>query len=174
MSTDARESSQVHWLLLGSLSSEPNGRRFILDPDSFTELVREAKLRAKVEIGAALGAEKSMFVEIGFEQLKQYAMKHVLESVPVLETLRKLAEDLGGPSSRRPSDEATVAKVIDLIGDGPLAAELRRTFANEDLKDEPAPAPAATPASAPASSDPNAGLVGELLDRHETRQADTK
>ena len=170
--TAARESSQVHWLLLGSLSSAPSGRRFILDPDSFTELVREAKLRAKVEIGASLGASKSMFVEIAFDQLKQYAMKHVLESVPILETLRKLAEELGGPSSRRPSDDAAVAKVVELIGDGPLAAELRRTFANEDLKDEPAPEPAAAPA--PASSDPDAGLVGELLERHETRQADTK
>jgi type VI secretion system protein ImpC len=172
--TDARESSHVHWLLLGSLSSAPNGRRFILDFDGFAETVRAADLRAKVEIGAALGASRSMVVEIAFEQLKQYAMKHVLASVPVLETLRKLAEDLGGPSARRPSDDATVAKVIELIGDGPLAAELRRTFANEDLKDEPAPEPAPAPASASAKSDPESALVGELLERHETRQADTK
>lgn len=175
--TDARESSHVHWLLLGSLSSAPNGRRFILDHDGFAETVRTANLRAKVEIGAALGASRSMIVEIGFEQLKQYAMKHVLASVPVLESLRKLGEDLGGPSTRRPSDDATVAKVIELIGDGPLAAELRRTFANEDLKDEPAaePAPASSPAPGSAnSSDPESALVGELLERHETRQADTK
>jgi type VI secretion system protein ImpC len=172
--SDARESSQVHWLLLGSLSSEPNGRRFILDPDSFAELVRGANLRAKVEIGAALGAARSMFVEVGFEQLKQYAMKHVLASVPVLETLRKLAEDLGGPSSRRPSDEATVAKVIELVGDGPLAAELRRTFANEDLNDEPAPEPAPAAGSTAAPAGGGGDLVGELLERHETRQADTK
>jgi type VI secretion system protein ImpC len=171
--TDARESSHVHWLLLGSLSSVPAGRRFILDFDGFAETVRTADLRAKVEIGAALGASRSMIVEIAFEQLKQYAMKHVMASLPVLESLRKLAEDLGGPSSRRPSDDATVAKVIELIGDGPLAAELRRTFANEDLKDEPVPA--AAPASASAkSSDPESALVGELLERHETRQADTK
>jgi type VI secretion system protein ImpC len=170
---DARESSHVHWLLLGSLSSTPSGRRFILDFDSFAESLRAADLRAKVEIGAALGASRSMLVEIAFEQLKQYAMKHVLASVPLLETLRKLAEDLGGPSSRRPSDDAAVAKVIELIGDGPLAAELRRTFANEDLKDEPAPASEPAPAAA-KSSDPEAGLVGELLERHETRQADTK
>jgi type VI secretion system protein ImpC len=171
--TDARESSHVHWLLLGSLSSAPNGRRFILDFDSFAETVRTADLRAKVEIGASLGASRSMIVEIGFETLKQYAMKHVLASVPVLETLRKLAEDLGGPSTRRPSDDATVAKVIELIGDGPLAAELRRTFANDDLKDEPAPAGELPPGPcAPAS--PESGLVGELLERHETRQADTK
>jgi type VI secretion system protein ImpC len=170
---DARESSHVHWLLLGSLSSTPSGRRFILDFDSFAETLRAADLRAKVEIGAALGASRSMVVEIAFEQLKQYAMKHVLASVPLLETLRKLAEDLGGPSSRRPSDDAAVTKVIELIGDGPLAAELRRTFANEDLKDEPAPASEPAPAAA-KPSDPEAGLVGELLERHETRQADTK
>lgn len=172
--TDARESSHVHWLLLGSLSSAPNGRRFVLDFDGFAETVRAADLRAKVEIGAALGASRSMVVEIAFEQLKQYAMKHVLASVPVLESLRKLAEDLGGPSSRRPSDDATVNKVIELIGDGPLAAELRRTFANEDLKDEPAPAPAEPAPAAAKPSDPESALVGELLERHETRQADTK
>jgi type VI secretion system protein ImpC len=168
---DARESSHVHWLLLGSLSSAPSGRRFILDLDSFAETLRAADLRAKVEIGAALGASRSMVVEIAFEQLKQYAMKHVLASVPLLETLRKLAEDLGGPSTRRPSDEAAVAKVIELIGDGPLAAELRRTFANEDLKDEPTSLTPPEPAPGPKSSDP---LVGELLERHENRQADAK
>jgi type VI secretion system protein ImpC len=171
---DARESSQVHWLLLGSLSSAPNGRRFILDPESFAEAVRTADLRAKVEIGAALGASRSLFAEIAFAQLKDYAMKHVLASVPMLETLRKLAEDLGGPSSRRPSDDATVAKVIELIGDGPLAAELRRTFANEDLKDEPAAAAEVAPAPASTPATPETALVGELLERHETRQADTK
>jgi type VI secretion system protein ImpC len=171
---DARESSQVHWLLLGSLSSAPNGRRFILDPESFAEAVRTADLRAKVEIGAALGASRSLFAEIAFAQLKDYAMKHVLASVPMLETLRKLAEDLGGPSSRRPSDDATVTKVIELIGDGPLAAELRRTFANEDLKDEPAAAAEVAPAPASTPATPETALVGELLERHETRQADTK
>src|SRR5690606_1489539 len=97
-----------------------------------------------------------------------YSMKHVLASVAMLEPLRKLAEELGGPSSRRPSDEAAVAKVVELIGDGPLAAELRRAFAGTP---EPAPVPEPAPASAKSDGDP---LVGELLERHETRQVDTK
>lgn len=166
--SDARESSHVHWLLLGSLSSQPSGRRFVLDIDGFAEALRAANLRARVDIGPALGAAGAQVVEVAFEQLKQYSMKHVLASVAMLEPLRKLAEELGGPSSRRPSDEAAVAKVVELIGDGPLAAELRRAFAGTP---EPAPVPEPAPASAKSDGDP---LVGELLERHETRQVDTK
>src|SRR5690606_32096106 len=94
--SDARESSHVHWLLLGSLSSQPSGRRFVLDIDGFAEALRAANLRARVDIGPALGAAGAQVVEVAFEQLKQYSMKHVLASVAMLEPLRKLAEELGG------------------------------------------------------------------------------
>lgn len=157
---DARESSHVHWLLLGSLSKQPSGRRFILDAESFAETFAAAAVTAKLDVGAALGAAAAHTVELRFDQLKQYSMKHVLAVVPVLGELRKLAEDLGGPSSRRPSDEAAVARVVALIGDGPLATELRRVFSGAP---EPAPEPG-----------PEPGLVDELLASHEQQQAGPK
>jgi hypothetical protein len=157
--------------LLGSLSSEPSGRRFALDTDSFAEAFKAAQLSAKVDIGPALGAAGALEVELRFEQLKQYSMKHVLASVQVLEPLRKLAEDLGGSSSRRPSDDATIAKVVELVGDGPLAAELRKAFANEP---EPAAESAGDGADPTPTSDANQALVGELLEQHESKAADTK
>lgn len=161
---DARESSHVHWLLLGSLSREPSGRRFILDVESFAETFKAAAVAAAVDIGPALGAAAAHPVELRFTELKQYSIKHVLTAVPVLGQLRKLAEDLGGPSSRRPSDDAAIARVIELIGDGPLAAELRRVFAGEpEPESEPAPAAA-----------PEPGLVDELLANHQQAQADPK
>ncbi|MFO7563259.1 MAG: type VI secretion system contractile sheath large subunit [Enhygromyxa sp.] len=163
---DARESSHVHWLLLGSLSREPSGRRFILDVESFAEAFKQAAVAARVDVGPALGAAAAHPVELRFEQLKQYSIKHVLAAVPVLGQLRKLADDLGGPSSRRPADEAAVARVVELIGDGPLATELRRVFNGEP---EPAPAPEAAPAPA---SEP--GLVDELLASHDQKQVDSK
>jgi type VI secretion system protein ImpC len=175
-STDARESSHVHWLLLGSLSSQASGRRFALDTDSFAEAFTAAQLSAKVDIGPALGSAGALEVELGFAQLKQYSMKHVLASVSVLEPLRKLAEDLGGPSSRRPSDEAAIAQVVALVGDGPLVAELRSAFAGGS-DDAPAPAPdhpEPEPEPEPAPANANDALVGELLEQHETKQADTK
>lgn len=173
MSNDARESSHVHWLLLGSLSREPSGRRFALDTDSFAEAFTAAKLSAKVDVGPALGAGGAHEVEVSFDKLKQYSMKHVLASVPVLGPLRELAEKLGGASSRRPSDEAAVAKVVELVGDGPLAAELRRTFAGEP---EPAQAPpqAQDEPQKDAPADAGEALVDELLEQHETKQAEAK
>ncbi|PRP96741.1 hypothetical protein ENSA5_35150 [Enhygromyxa salina] len=164
--SDARDSSHVHWLLLGSLSNEPSGRRFVLDSESFADAFREANTQAKVDIGPALGAAGAHEVELGFAQLKQYSMKHILASVPVLGPLRKLADDLGGAASRRPSDDAAVAKVVELVGDGPLAAELRKVFAGQD--DAPAPAPEPEPESG------GDALVDELLEQHETKQANTK
>src|SRR5690606_16855915 len=163
---DARESAHVHWLLLGSLSPEPTGRRFILDVDSFAEAFKSAAVTARVDVGPALGAGAAHMLELSFAELKQYSMKHVLASVPVLGQLRKLAEDLGGPSSRRPADDAAVARVVELIGDGPLAAELRRAFAGE-----PEPEPAAEPEPAPAVEP---GLADELPASHEQKQADPK
>jgi hypothetical protein len=163
---DARESAHVHWLLLGSLSKQPNGRRFILDAESFAETFAAAAVTAKLDIGPALGAAAAHSIELRFEQLKQYSIKHVLASVSLLGELRKLAEDLGGPSSRRPSDEAAVARVVALIGDGPLAVELRRVF-NGEPEPEPEPEPAASEPAEP-------GLVDELLASHEQKQADPK
>jgi type VI secretion system protein ImpC len=162
---DARESAHVHWLLLGSLSEQPSGRRFILDAESFAETFKAAAVTAKLDVGPALGAAAAQQVSLRFDQLKQYSIAHVLASVPVLGQLRKLAEELGGPSSKRPSDEAAVARVVELIGDGPLAAELRKAFAGEP-EGEPEPAPA------PASTEP--GLVDELLASHEQKQPDPK
>ncbi len=164
---DARESAHVHWLLLGSLSPEPSGRRFILDAESFAETFKAAAVTAKVDIGPALGAAGAHAIELSFEQLKQYSMKHVLASLPVLADLRKLADDLGGPSSRRPSDEAAIARVVELIGDGPLAAELRKVFSGETE----APAPEAEAAPSPGA---DGELVDELLASHESKQADPK
>ncbi|WP_217909804.1 type VI secretion system contractile sheath large subunit [Pseudenhygromyxa sp. WMMC2535] len=166
---DARESTQVHWLLLGSLSAEPSGRRFVLDNEGFAAAFSAANMQAKVDLAEALGAGHPVEVELRFERLRDYSLKHVLASLPVLTSLRKLADDMGGPSSRRPSDEAALAKVVELVGDGPLAAELRSLFA--------APEPAASAASepepaAPASGD--AGLVDELLERGASRDNDSK
>jgi type VI secretion system protein ImpC len=169
---DARESSHVHWLLLGSLSAEPTGRRFILDAESFAESFAEAKMQVEVDMGPALGAGGAHTCTIGFKKLRDYGMKHVLASVPVVGKLRDLAEKLGGPSSRRPSDEAAVARVVELIGDGPLAAELRKVFAGEDESDESETTTSdASEVTVPSGSD---DLVGELLESHQTKQAASK
>ena len=163
---DARESSHVHWLLLGSLSPEPAGRRFVLDTESFAEAFTNAALSATVDIGPALGAAGAHEIELRFEKLKHYSLKHLLATVPLLGQLRKLADDLGGPSSRRPSDEGAVNKVVKLLGDGPLAAELRKVFAGEEEASEPAPSKADAGSS---ENDQNAKLVEEMLDSHETK-----
>ncbi len=159
---DARESAHVHWLLLGSLSTEPSGRRFILDAESFAESFASAALRAEVDLGPALGAGATVEVEISFAKLREYSLKHVLASVPLLGKLRTLADSLGGPSSRRPSDESTVEQVVAMIGDGPLAAELRSVFAGTDA--EPSDKASAPTDQETNSSSNNKALVDALLD----------
>lgn len=163
----ARESSHVHWLLLGALSRAPSGRRFVLDAENFASELAKAKLAAKVDIGPAIGAAGKLEVELAFGELKHYAIKHVLATLPVLGELRKLADELGGPSSRRPSPEAAVARVVALVGEGPLASELGKLLREPEAA-APTPAPAPTPE--PAAGD----LVGELLERGAAKQADTK
>ncbi len=167
MTDTARESSHVHWLLLGSLSATPTGRRFVLDNESFAEAFGAAGLRATVDIGPALGAAGDHSITLEFGELKHYAIKHLLASVPVLGELRKLADDLGGPASRRPTPEGAVARVVELIGDGPLATELRKVFSEAD-----APALASTPAPEPAKD--NAALVDELLEQGQPKPATSK
>jgi|GEM_PF-557649 len=169
---DARESSHVHWLLLGSLSAQPSGRRFILDAESFAATFKDAAVTAKVDVGPALGAGGAHSLELRFDQLKQYSMKHVLASVPLLGDLRKLAEELGGPSSRRPADDAVVARVVELVGDGPLAAELRKLFSADDAVADAAEPAEQAPAPAPASGEPS--LVDELLASHDSKRAHSK
>lgn len=164
----ARESSHVHWLLLGALSRTPSGRRFVLDPENFASEFANAKLAAKVDIGPAIGAAGKHEVELAFGELKHYAIKHVLATLPVLGELRKLADELGGPSSKRPTPEAAVARVVALVGEGPLAAELGKLL-RESESDAATPPPAAAPPK-PAEGD----LVGELLERGAAKQADTK
>lgn len=168
----ARESSHVHWLLMGSLSPTPTGRRFALDTDSFKESFAAAQLGAKVDVGPAIGAAGAFEVELSFAKLKDYSLKHVLASVPALTTLRKLADDLGGPSSRRPSPDAAVAKVVELVGDGPLAAELRKVFAGDESEATPEATPEAK-AEAKADGDSD-DLVGEMLAANERKAEATR
>jgi hypothetical protein len=163
----ARESSHVHWLLFGALSRMPSGRRFVLDPENFASEFANAKLSAKVDIGPAIGAAGKHEVELAFGELKHYAIKHVLATLPVLGELRKLADELGGPSSKRPTPEAAVARVVALVGEGPLALELGKLL-RESEAEAAAPPPAEPPK--PAEGD----LVGELLERGAAKQADTK
>lgn len=166
--TAARDSSHVHWLLLGALSNSPTGRRFVLDSESFAAAFTNAKLSAKLDIGPALGAAGKHEVELAFAELKHYTIKHVLASLPIIAELRKFADELAGPSSRRPSAEAAVARVVALVGEGPLADELGKLLREPPDQPEAASAPAPTPA--PASGD----LVDELLERGVAKQADSK
>lgn len=165
---DAREAAHVHWLLLGALSPTPKGRRFVLDAESFAETFKAAAITARVDIGPALGAAGAQVVELRFDQLKQYSMKHVLASLSVLAELRKLADELGGPSSRRPSDDAAIARVVAAIGDGPLAAELRKLFAGDatEAADE---TPRAEPSPGGEPTPTGGELVDELLSNHDAK-----
>lgn len=168
MTAASRDSSHVHWLLLGALSNSPTGRRFTLDLESFAAAFTAAKLSAKLDIGPALGAAGKHEVELSFGELKHYAIKHVLASLPVIAELRKLADELAGASSRRPSAEAAVARVVALVGEGPLATELGKLL--NEPETSPAPAAEPEPAAKPASPD----LVDELLERGVAKQAESK
>ncbi len=165
----ARDSSHVHWLLLGALSGTPSGRRFALDNESFAAAFTAAKLGAKLDIGPALGAAGKHEVELAFGELKHYAIKHVLATLPILGELRKLADDVAGPSSRRPSAEAAVARVVALIGDGPLASELGKLL-TEPPEGSTDPEPSTPAPNPPASGD----LVDELLERGVARTSESK
>ncbi len=156
------ESARVRWLVLGAFSQAPSGERFHLEPGTLDKAFAAAELRFSVKVPDRLGAaggERTVIVAP--RSLKDLTQAALIAADPGLSALKALGEDLGsGDAAKRPTAEAALARIVEAVGDGALAAEARSALGLAAAA--PAPAPAAgdaadklfAQAEAPATGDP--------------------
>lgn len=117
---------RVRWLVAGAFHGAPTGKRFRVSNASFGEALEAAKLSARVEINDRLGAGPTRAYDVSFPTLKSFQINELVATHPILKELSALSQALGNAdNAKRPEGAAAVAKVVELVGDGKLAATLR-------------------------------------------------
>ncbi|MEZ4407415.1 MAG: type VI secretion system contractile sheath large subunit [Polyangiales bacterium] len=128
MSADDQAGVRVRWLVAGSLSPSPSGRRFTVSASSFGKALEDAGLR--------LG-------DLAVDSLKAFETKEVVQRLPSLKSLLALASELSASDpAKRPDGESTVRRVVEAAGEGELSAAVRAKFNIAPVAPPAAPAPA--------------------------------
>lgn len=178
---EGSSSAHVRWLVAGAFTAAPTGTLRRVSRHDYTEALAAAGLALTVTVPDRLGAGEHRALTLTVDGLPALKLAGVVERVPVLEALRKLGEDLGSADpARRPAADVAVARVIELVGDGRLAAELRAALAPAATAGAGTPAPAAagpTPvaagapaagAGAPAAGDAGGGALDRIFAQAQT------
>ena len=150
MAEGAGEGARVHWLVAGTFSPLPAGTRLKVSTDNLAQVMADAKLGGSVTVPDRLGAADKRTIEVAFTKPKSFQLTEIVASVPLLQSLRALAEDLGSAdATKRPSPDAAIARLQELVGPGKLLDAVSAAV-------RPAGAPAAAPAAADAAPGPAA------------------
>lgn len=139
---------RVRWLIAGSFTPSPSGRRRILTADDFNQALAEAASGLQVSVVDRLGGGTERRVELSFDKLRAFQVAEVVAAVPELRALRALAEQLSGGGT----SDALASRVAEIAGAGRLSSALTSITAPVPTP-APATAPAATAPAAPAPSD---------------------
>lgn len=151
MSTDDKTGVRVRWLVTGAFTANPTGKRFTVTPNNFATVLEATGLKVEASVPDRLGAGATHAYPASFGSLKAFQASELIAAVPALAGLTALGAALAQTdATKRPDPVSAVAKVIELVGDGKLAAALKAKL-NVTPPAAPAPAPAA-PAAAPATS----------------------
>ncbi|MBL8603483.1 MAG: type VI secretion system contractile sheath large subunit [Myxococcales bacterium] len=152
--SESADGVRVRWLVAGAFRPSPSGARFKVSPATFGEVLEGAGLRVDVEINDRLGADAKRRYSLSFSSLKAFQVNELVATHPLLKGLSELSQALGqADATKRPEASAAVARVVELVGDGKLAATLRAKL----NVTAPAAQGAAPKADAPAAS-------GSMLD----------
>jgi hypothetical protein len=158
MSTDDKTGVRVRWLVAGAFTAQPTGRRFTVGPNSFASTLEATALKFEATVPDRLGDGATRAYTVGFGSLKAFQAAELIAAVPALAGLSALGAALAQTdATKRPDPVSAVAKVIELVGDGKLAATLK-TKLNVVPPASPVPAPAAP---APAATSLDALLSGD-------------
>ncbi|MBK6531854.1 MAG: type VI secretion system contractile sheath large subunit [Deltaproteobacteria bacterium] len=148
MSTDDKTGVRVRWLVAGAFTANPSGRRFTVSPNSFASTLEATALKVDATVPDRLGDGAKRSYPVAFGSLKAFQASDVIASVPALAGLSALGVALAQTdATKRPDPVTAVAKVIELVGDGKLAAALKTKLNVTPPAPSAAPAPAAAPAS---------------------------
>lgn len=117
---------RVRWLVAGAFSAAPAGKRFSVSLGTFAKQLEAERLRVTATVPDRLGAGETRPIEVTFPTIRSFAVTEVVNAIPALKELTALAGALGSAdAAKRPEPQAAVDKVIEVVGDGKLAAGLR-------------------------------------------------
>ena len=147
MSTDDKTGVRVRWLVAGAFTANPTGRRFKVTPNSFASILEATALKVTATVPDRLGDGATRAYAVSFGSLKAFQATELIASVPTLAGLSALGVALAqNDATKRPDPVSAVATVIELVGDGKLAATLKAKL-NVVAPAAPAAAPVAAPAA---------------------------
>ncbi|MCC7540824.1 MAG: type VI secretion system contractile sheath large subunit [Deltaproteobacteria bacterium] len=169
-STEQKDAALVHWVVAGTFSPAPSGRRFAVTPDDLHTHMAAAGLRKSVTVADRLGAADTRTFDVVFDKPKSFAVGELVASIPALAALRALAEDLGSNDvNQRPLPDAIRQRISDAVGPGKILSAVEAL-----LSPAPAAAAKAEPAKAEEAAAPApAASVDEILDTKKTAPATT-
>lgn len=160
--TEQKTGTSVRWLVVGAYSATPAGRRFQLSTNDLAAALEAAKVSARATVADRLGADATRTFDVTFPTFKSFQASDVVASVSPLRELQSLAAGLAHTDpTKRPAPDEAIARVIELVGDGKLAAALR-----PKLGIAKAPSAASAAAPSPAAAAPAGGAsmsVDDLL-----------
>lgn len=143
---------RVRWLVAGAFSAAPAGKRFSVSLGTFAKQLDEARLRVTATVADRLGAGDTRPIEVTFPTIKSFAVTEVVNAIPALKELTALAGALGSAdAAKRPEPQAAVDRVLEVVGEGKLAAGLRAKLG------------IAAAAPAPAKKDGDGDVLDALL-----------
>lgn len=160
--TEQKTGTSVRWLVVGAYSATPAGRRFQLSTNDLAAALEAAKVGARATVTDRLGADATRTFDVTFPTFKSFQASDVVASVSPLRELQSLAAGLAHTDpTKRPAPDEAIARVIEFVGDGKLAAALRPKLG---VAKPASTAPAAAPASPAAPAAGGASMsVDDLL-----------
>jgi len=132
--------ARVRFWVVAAATAAPAGRRFAVNDDRFQQELSAATAQVSVTVPDRLGPGPTRTISIAFGKLRGFQAASLPAAVPLLNSLKALAESPGSP-------ESAAAKVRELVGEGPLAAAVA------SVAQEASPAPAAPASGAPLTAD---------------------
>jgi type VI secretion system protein ImpC len=144
--TEQKTGVSVRWLVAGTFSETPTGRRMRLSANELPAALEAAKVGARATVTDRLGGDSTRAFDVSFPTFKSFQTSEVVANIAVLKELAALAASLAHTDpTKRPDPQTAIARVIELVGDGKLATALRAKLGVAK------PAPAATEVIAPSA-----------------------
>lgn len=117
--------ARVRWLVAGTFSSSPSGRRFLLTEASFADQLGRAARGLYVTVQDRIGSGDVNSYEVSFDRLTAFQLSEVIHGVPALRALRTAHDAL---SSARTLGPQEAAQLKSSLGQGRLFAAMAQAL----------------------------------------------
>lgn len=134
------DGARVRLLVIGALSSSPNGRKFSLTPASFMDQMRASAIAPAVSITDRIQGRGRRTIQTRLENLRAFQLQGVIASTPELARLAAINDELSSSTATRLDSDEILAKVKAAAGEGSLFDAVASALGKTAAK---APSPAA-------------------------------